>query len=258
MNKIIVKNYNIEKLNISKNIFVEWKEEYVPKLKITISKTTSLELDITSEETTKLNIEIIVLPKVECHLLMRQYGYKNKILMNYDLSKESHLYVTKLVDVQNVNQRDIINLNEKNAQIHYILKTACTNSEKYDLIVNHNAENTVSMLTNHGINLEKGNLTFNVSTCIPEGNKGCIADQNNRIINLTNKTCIIRPNLFIDEYDVIANHSAHIGSIKEEEVFYLQRLGIPYEEATKLLLQGFMKSLVDEKIIIKMFSKYWR
>ena len=53
------------------------------------------------------------------------------------------------------------------------------------MMVYHNAKNTVSDLINHGVNINNGSLTFNVSSFVPKNNSGCVVDQNNRIINLT-------------------------------------------------------------------------
>ena len=76
---------------------------------------------------------------------------------------------------------------------------------------------------------------------------GCIANQNNRIINLSDKKSEIRPNLYIEEYDVSASHSAFIGRFKEEELFYLMSRGIPELEASRLLLKGFLLSDISDK-----------
>ena len=86
-------------------------------------------------------------------------------------------------------------------------------------------------------------------------------NQNNRIINLNDKLCQINPNLYIDENDVTANHSAYIGKFRDDEIFYLQRLGLSYIDATKLLLKGFLSNGMTkymDKHINKLTKKYWR
>ena len=54
------------------------------------------------------------------------------------------------------------------------------------------------------------------------------------------------PNLFIDEYDVIANHAASIGSINKEDLFYLMSRGLEEKEASKLIVLGFVQPLLDK------------
>jgi len=258
MNKLVVVNNVLQKQKLTKALTVDWKEETTPQLFITICESTLLEIEIQSDRNAKLQLQIEVEPNVESEIQIVNIGKHSEIEVIYNIRKNSQLHVTKFIDVNSTNHKEIVQLQEEGAQIQYILKTACISQETYDLQIYHNAKNTNSDIIHHGINLDKGALSFSISTYIPEGNKGCIANQANRIINLTNQQCGIKPNLFIEEYDVIANHSAHIGSFKEEEIFYLERLGIPYETACKLLLQGFMKSYVKEDIITKIFEKYWR
>jgi Fe-S cluster assembly protein SufD len=91
---------------------------------------------------------------------------------------------------------------------------------------------------------------------------GCVANQHNRIINLTNNTCEIKPNLYIDSFDIEAAHSALIGKFSDEEMFYIQSRGIDYNNALKLLVNGFLTSDINNKKIIndinKCIDKFWR
>ena len=54
------------------------------------------------------------------------------------------------------------------------------------------------------------------------------------------------PNLYIDEYDVIANHAASIGSINKEDLFYLMSRGLEEKQASKLIVLGFVQPLLDK------------
>ena len=51
---------------------------------------------------------------------------------------------------------------------------------------------------------------------------------------------IIKPNLFIDEYNSYASHGAYIGKFDEEIIFYLQSRGINIDESNKLLTKGLL------------------
>ena len=127
--------------------------------------------------------------------------------------------------------------------------------------VRHDKDGSISNINNSGINILNGSLIFNVSSLLPNDVINTNISQNNRIINLNNKLCQINPNLFIDENDVSANHSAYIGKFKDEEIFYLQRLGLSYNDATKLLIKGFLKKDMPksmDKYTDKMIDKYWR
>ena len=54
--------------------------------------------------------------------------------------------------------------------------------------------------------------------------------------------------MFIDSNDVIANHNSTIGNIDKDYLFYLNSKGIDNETATKLIVDGFLKSVLKENI----------
>ncbi len=54
------------------------------------------------------------------------------------------------------------------------------------------------------------------------------------------------PNLEIIENDVKAGHAATVGKVNEIELFYLMSRGLSKEASTKLLIQGFLESLLSE------------
>lgn len=255
MNKIILGNNEI-KYELDDKIEYEYVDELINKLKIKILKNTKLEIIVEYLEDIKLNIEFSILENVKLELIEIKSNIKTKILNKYNLNKNSKLINIKAYDVSTINEKNIVNLNGENSSCNVILKTVSKNLEKYDFTINHNDKNTNSDIITNGLNVS-GNLNIMVTTYIPSGNKNCIANQQNRIINLTDKECIIKPNLLIEEVDVVANHSALIGSFKDEEIFYLQRLGISYEQAVKLLIEGFLKNKISEKIANN-FKKYWR
>lgn len=255
MNKILL-TQNKPIFTTNEKIEYEYNEDLISKLKIKVLKNTKLEFTISNIEEIKLNIEIEVLDNVKLELTEIKKNLKAKIMHKYTLNQNSSLKLTKAYDIQSINEKNIVNLNGENANIYLVLKTVSKNSEKYDFLINHNKKNTISEIISNGVNIS-GNINLMVTTYIPNGNKNCIANQQNRIINLTDKECVIKPNLLIEEVDVIANHSALIGSFKQEEIFYLQRLGISYKDANKLLIEGFIKNKITDKTA-NIFKKYWR
>ena len=57
---------------------------------------------------------------------------------------------------------------------------------------------------------------------------------------MSKNNSIIKPNLYIDEYDVDARHAATIGRFNSEDIFYLMTKGIDKKEAIELLISGFL------------------
>ena len=249
MNRIIISNNQFD----IKNIEYKYKEDLINKLKLKIIKNTKLELIIDKEIKLDVNIELLDNVKLDLVVIKKN---KTKILTKYKLNNNSILNITEISDSNFINERNIIDLNGINSKINFILKTVCKDNEKYDIVVNHNNKNTISDIITNGVNIS-GNLYFTVTSYVIKGNKNCIVNQQNRIINLTDKECLIRPNLLIDEVDVTANHSALLGTFKDEELFYMQRLGLTKEKANKLLIEGFIKSNI-KTTLANHFKKYWR
>src|ERR687885_1081459 len=54
------------------------------------------------------------------------------------------------------------------------------------------------------------------------------------------------PTIRIGEDDVDVGHEASVSKIGEEELFYLMSRGIPEEEASKLIVNGFIEPIVKE------------
>lgn len=230
----------------------------VDSLKIKIKKDTELRLNI--EQNDKIDIFINVLEGAKVKVCEYLVASDIKIQYRYYLQKDSQVEVKKINNVNSLKEYDVINLNGENADFRRVLKSVSNGNEKYDMLVYHNSKNTRSDLINHGVNVLEGTLIFNISTFVPKDIRGCYANQSNRIINLTNNQCQICPNMYIDCFDVVANHSAFIGAFKEEELFYLQSRGIPSQEATKLLIKGFLTNELEEKQkeeYTSVINEYW-
>lgn len=264
MNKIKIVNGKIEK-TINKAIdceFIAKSDKFlVDSLKLKIKDDTDLELNIEEKGNNKIDVYINVLEEVKVKICEYINSSNVKVQYKYYLESNSNIEIKKINNTDSIKEYDIVNLNGENASFKRILKTISKSNEKYDMLVYHNAKNTRSDLINHGVNILDGNLTFNVSTFVPENISGCYANQSNRIINLTDNKCKISPNMYVDCFDVIANHSAFIGTFKGEELFYLQSRGIPVKDATKLLIKGFLTSELEEEQKEKykdILNKYWR
>ena len=264
MNKIYLENDKVieEKLDnkIKYDIFTN--DTFgIASLTIEVTEDTNLELEYNFKEKTKMETIIIVNKDVNLHLFEKINGTNGKLRTRYQI--KGNATVSKFNNIKKIKEYTIINLDEENSRFEYNLKTIAEKEESYDILTYHNASNTTSVINPNGVNIKEGKLKFNVSSFVPKGKIKCDASQNNKTINLTNNECIINPNLYIDEYDVVANHSAWIGSFKEAEIFYLQSRGINKSDATKLLIKGFLTSkleITEEELenIKNIIDEYWR
>ena len=266
MNKIKVVNDNLEKANVSKNIQVEYYRKEclfaINDLKINVVKDSNLDIEIDLKEDSKLNFDITIQPETKLYLNILTKGKSGKIQYKYTLGENSLCSVNKIQNIDSIKEMIIVNLNGISADFEYNFKTISSNKETYDYHIFHNYNNTISNIKNNGVCIENGNIIYQVSSFVPKEIKGCVVNQNNRIINLTDNKCEIKPNLYIDSYDVEASHSALIGKFSDEEMFYIQSRGIDYNSALKLLITGFLTSDINNKKIISIINKnieeYWR
>ena len=266
MNKIKVVNDNLELANVNKNIQVEYYRKEclfaINDLKINVCKSADLDIEIDLKEDSKLNFNINIEKDAKLNLNILTKGKIGKIQYKYTLDENSLCNVFKFQYIDSIKEMIIVNLNKEHAEFNYNFKTITNNKETYDYHIFHNYKNTISNIKNNGVCINNGKSIYQVSSFVPKDVIGCIVNQNNRIINLTDNESKIKPNLYIDSFDVEASHSALIGKFSDEEMFYLLSRGIDYNTALKLLITGFLTSDIKNnkiiKTIIKNIEKYWR
>lgn len=261
MNRIRVSNQEVtfheedDKLEVN---FFKKKSEYdIPKLEIIVLEDTYLEI-IYDFRDDKLEVEIHTKESVCFELFEIQNIHRLKVQYTYYLEKNSYINVQKFYLCKDIKERSIIYLNGENAKIDYTFKTIATALQRYDIYVYHNQINTKSNLYNYGITDKEGGIILNVTGNVYGGMKDCELNQNNQILAFNQKKSVIQPILLIDDKDVIANHSAYIGNVNQENLFYLMSRGISLKEATILLAKGFLlDGLKENKAVLKLIDEYW-
>ncbi len=267
MNKIKIENDIIVESNLNQKVrlsFLEKSQDFmVNKIVIDLLEDTNLEIEYNNENALKLDILIRVAEGVTAKVQEFRNGNLMKIQYRYELDNHSFLNIQKFHHMNGMKELDTIYLNGHNSKIDYTLKTISKVREKYDITVYHEGKNTESMIRTNGVNLLDGSLDFHITGIVPNGKTGAKLDQKNRIINLNNQKCSIHPNLFIDEYDVVANHSAWIGKFREDELFYLESRGLSETLAMNLLVKGFLLSNLElsnkrKEELVSIINQYWR
>jgi len=110
----------------------------------------------------------------------------------------------------------------------------------------HLAKNTSAVMSNYGIAKDQSIIFFTGISRIEKGNSKTDSYQKTRGLNLSKDAKVIaRPYLYIDEFDVIAGHGASIGSVSDDDLFYLMSRGLHKDEAEKMIINGFIKPLID-------------
>ncbi len=114
-----------------------------------------------------------------------------------------------------------------------------------DTRVTNIGRHSIGHILQHGVVREQATLTFNGIGHILKGASGADAQQESRVLMLSDKARgDVNPILLIDEHDVTAGHAASAGRVDPEEMYYLMSRGISKEEAERLVIRGFLGSVI--------------
>lgn len=132
---------------------------------------------------------------------------------------------------------------------HSEVKVVAISSHKQiqgiDTRVTNQAPYSVGHILQHGVIREKGTLTFNGIGHILKGAKGADAQQESRVLMLSDHARgDANPILLIDENEVTAGHAASVGRVDPEEMYYLMSRGLSRSTAERLVIRGFLGSVV--------------
>ncbi len=121
------------------------------------------------------------------------------------------------------------------------------NIQNVDVYMTHKAPHTFGDMTNIGIANKRGKIILNGVEKIEKGMKQANAFQTLKGIITSDLASVeVNPILLIDEYDVKAGHGATIGKIEEDVLYYLMSRGLTKKESEKLIINGFLKPVIDE------------
>ncbi|MGT2744837.1 Fe-S cluster assembly protein SufD [Streptococcus phocae subsp. phocae] len=114
-----------------------------------------------------------------------------------------------------------------------------------DTRVTNYAKHTVGHILQHGVILERGTLTFNGIGHIIKGAKGADAQQESRVLMLSDQArADANPILLIEENEVTAGHAASIGQVDPEDMYYLMSRGLDQDTAERLVIRGFLGAVI--------------
>ncbi len=199
------------------------------------------------------DINITVNDNISCHVKI--LGSNVNTNLNIILNENSNLRVDSLIFNGNNNVR--ISLSGRGAVLEFIYSTVISKDSKVKFTVLHEESDTKSSLINNGLVLDNHKLIFDVNGVVNKESSRCVCLQDNKIITDYANLSRVLPNLFIDNYDVEAEHSAYIGSFSSDDMFYLMSRGIDEDKARLLLIQSFLvgKMLLSMEETDKFISK---
>lgn len=131
------------------------------------------------------------------------------------------------------------------SEVKVVAISAGKQTQGIDTRVTNKAPHSVGHILQHGVIRERGTLTFNGIGHILKGAKGADAQQESRVLMLSDKARgDANPILLIDENEVTAGHAASVGRVDPEEMYYLMSRGLPKTEAERLVIRGFLGSVI--------------
>ena len=112
--------------------------------------------------------------------------------------------------------------------------------------VTNRGPHSTGLINQRGVLLENSRLIFNGIGQIVHGAHGSKADQQNRVLMMSDEAHgDANPLLLIDENDVIAAHAASVGPVDKVQMNYFMSRGIPYDQAQRLVIRGFLGAVLD-------------
>ncbi|MBR3660620.1 MAG: SufD family Fe-S cluster assembly protein [Bacilli bacterium] len=226
MNKIIVDTDKLVQ-EVNDDLYLEVIESKTLSLKIVSNKKIKLLIKVLNSDV-KINLELLN----NINLAINSLGINSSISYDIKIKDNTNLLV---VDSIISNNDSINNIN----------------------ICDDGSNNNIEFYTN-GINLKNKKLYFNLNGMVSKNSINTSLSENSKIINVGDGDSKIIPNLIINTKEVIASHSAYIGTFKSEDLYYLASRGISLKYAKKLLIKSILlsKMTIEKEIFTREVSEF--
>jgi Fe-S cluster assembly protein SufB len=111
----------------------------------------------------------------------------------------------------------------------------------------HLAPHTTSVITSKSVSKDGGRASYRGLVKVVRGAKGVRSSVRCDALLLDEDSrSDTYPTMEIDEQDATISHEATVSKVGEEQLFYLQSRGIDEQEATKMIVNGFVEPVVKE------------
>jgi len=231
----------------------------------------NLNIELNENTSTKLDIDVLSetadksIANINTHVYLKSYAKvsftnistsrcKNVLYVNNnftaDIDKCAELNMFNFVDKSLFLSNNFnINLNGKKSRfdakgLYLLLKNKHIVEFAFNVV--HKASDTYSNIDFKGVVDANSKAFFNSLTIVEHGLDKIQAFQNNKNIQLNNKSQITtKPELEIFSDDIVCNHGATVGQLDNEALFYLKSRGIPEDKAKLLLIESFVFELLE-------------
>lgn len=194
-------------------------------------------------DSTNINLSIKVNDGV-CVCLF-EYSNNDNIIFNNNYDVLGDLVISKFYYNGNTNEVIHINLCKEKASIKYNFSSVSSGDDKYVIDIHHLCNNTISDIFNRTIAKTGSSNIFDINSYVSNGILNTYLNQQTRIVTLGDSNNKINPNMFIGEASTTGIHSSTIGTISEDDIFYLMSRGICYNTAINLIVKGMVMSNIN-------------
>lgn len=168
--------------------------------------------------------------------------------VKYNINRNASLILSKFYNNINTEEKVNIYLNKENADIRYSFSSISSGHERYLFNIYHLDKNTNSNIFNKVVAKENSLNNFDINSFVDNGIKDCYLKQETKIVTLGDSQNKINPNMFIGENSTTAIHSSVIGSVDNDNLFYLMTRGIDYKTSINLIIKGMILSNINPDI----------
>ena len=123
----------------------------------------------------------------------------------------------------------------------------------FDISINHIANNTHGLNECFGVCKNNSHLTF---TGVSDVRKDAVNSETRQVAKIVvfDESCRAKtsPILKISENEINASHAASVGTLSDEQIFYLMSRGIKENDARNIITLGYLKPIInrfDESVI---------
>ena len=142
-----------------------------------------------------------------------------------------------------------ISLSQIGAKINFLMLLLGTKENKVKINVHivHEKPQTVSRVIVKGVLNDSSSVDFDGLVKINKKSKLSNAWLAAHLLLLSDKAKgRAVPSLEILENDIKAGHATTVGKVSEQELFYLMSRGLSEKKATNLIVEGFLKGMLNE------------
>lgn len=192
----------------------------------------------------------IVLEKVNVIDLNIKEDSICNIDVDYDI-KDLNIVIdnSKLIinhyDEINNKKMNINVVQNNNSSFIYNYSFICKNDYDLNIFINLTGNNNKNIIKINGVS-NGGKSNIIIDGKVDDNTLDNDLDEKVKMININNGESIIKPNMYINTKNVLANHSVSISDVSNDYLFYLNSKGIDKEKATKLIINGFLNIKKDD------------